>query len=138
VEYLGFIVSRGGIRTCRNKVDAIRNYEQPTTLLIVRSFLGLASYHRRFIKDFASIAKPKSGILKGENGKVSAGQSKKIHVNFDDHQSQAFEKFKNVLSFENLILLFPNYKKSLTYIASYNSPILSKNQTSRSTAFGTK
>jgi len=98
----------------------------------------LASYYRRFIKDFASIAKPKSDILQGENGKVSAGQSKKIPVNFDDHQRQTFEKFKNVLSFENLILLFPNYKKSLTYIASYNSPILSKNQTSRSTAFGTK
>jgi len=71
----------------------------------------LASYYRRFIKDFASIAKPKSDILQGENGKVSAGQSKKIPVNFDDHQRQTFEKFKNVLSFENLILLYPNYKK---------------------------
>lgn len=35
VEYLGFIVSRGGIRTCPKKVDAIRNYEQPNTLFNV-------------------------------------------------------------------------------------------------------
>lgn len=80
VELLGFVVSCGGIATCPNKVEAIRNYEQPTTLFNVRSFLGLASYYRCFIKDFASIARPLSEILKGENGKVSASQSKKIQV----------------------------------------------------------
>ena len=63
VEYLGFLVSRGGIKTCPNKVKAIHSYEQPTTLFNVRSFLGLASYYRCFIKDFASIAKPISDIL---------------------------------------------------------------------------
>jgi len=112
VEYLGFVVSRGGIRTCPNQVDAIRYYEQPTTQFNVRSFLGLASYLRCFIKDFASIAKPISDILKGDNGKVGAGQSKKIPINFDENQRQAFEKLKNVLSSENVILLYPNYKRA--------------------------
>lgn len=111
VEYLGFIVSRGGIRTCPKKMDTIRNYEQPNTLFNVRSFLGLASYYRCFIKDFASMARPISDILKGENGKVSAGQSKKIPVNFDESQRQAFEKLKEVLTSENVMLLYPDYKK---------------------------
>jgi len=112
VEYLGFVVSRGGIKTCPNKVDAIRNYEQPTTLFNVRSFLGLASYYRCFIKDFTSIAKLICDILKGDNGKMGAGQSKKIPINFDENQRQAFEKLKNVLSSENVMLLYPNYKRA--------------------------
>lgn len=56
VEFLGFVVSRGGISTSPSKVEAIRKYEQPNTLFNVGSFLGLASYYRCFIKDFASIA----------------------------------------------------------------------------------
>lgn len=69
-----------GIATNPNKVEAIKNYEEPTNLFNVRSFLGLASYYLSFIKDFASIARPLSDILKGENGKVSASRSKKIQV----------------------------------------------------------
>lgn len=111
VEYLGFVVSSNGIKTCPSKVEAIRNYEVPTTLFNVRSFLGLASYYRCFIKDFASIAKPISDILKGQNGKVSAGQSKKIPVKFDESQHAAFEKLKEVLASENVMLLYPDYKK---------------------------
>lgn len=58
VEYLGFIVSTKGIKTCPSKVEAIVNYEVPSTLRGLRSFLGLAGYYRRFVKDYASIAKP--------------------------------------------------------------------------------
>lgn len=57
------------------------------------------------------MARPISDILKGENGKVSAGQSKKIPVNFDESQRQAFEKLKEVLTSENVMLLYPDYKK---------------------------
>jgi len=51
VEYLGFIVSSGGIANNPNKVETIKNYEEPTNLFNVRisRFLGLASYYRSFI-----------------------------------------------------------------------------------------
>lgn len=75
VEYLVFMVSSGGITTSPSKVEAIQKYNQPTNLFSVRSFLGLASYYRCFIKDFAFIPRPLTDILKGENGKVSASQS---------------------------------------------------------------
>lgn len=111
VEYLGFIVSRGGIKTSPEKVEAIRNYEQPTTLFNVRSFLGLASYYRCFIKDFASIAKPLTDILKGENGKVSASQSRKIKINLNEEQLQTFEKLREILASEEVMLLYPDFKR---------------------------
>jgi len=86
VEYRGFVVSRGFITTNPSKVEAIKKFEQPTTLFQIRSFLGLASYYRCFIKDFALIAKALTEILKGDNGKVSANQSKKIPVTLNDKQ----------------------------------------------------
>jgi len=80
VEYLGFIVTNNGAKTDPEKVKAIQQYAEPDSLFAIRSFLGLASYYRCFIKDLASIAKPLFDILKGENGSVSKYRSKKIPV----------------------------------------------------------
>lgn len=111
VEYLGFVVSRGGITTNPNEVEALSKFQQPTNLFQVRSFLGVASYYRCFIKNFASIAKPLTYMLKCDNGKTSAGQSKKIPVNLDEKQIATFEKLKSILSSEDVMLLYPDYQK---------------------------
>jgi len=68
---LGFIVTNNGATTDPDKIRAIQEFPEPKNVFEVRSFLGLASYYRCFIKDFASIARPVSDILKGENGTVS-------------------------------------------------------------------
>lgn len=111
VEYLGFTVTREGIRTSQDKVEAIKNYSKPTTLFGIRSFLGLASYYRCFIKDFASIARPLTNILKGDNGKTSAQQSKKIQIELNPIEVEAFEKLKRVLISEDVLLLYPDFGK---------------------------
>lgn len=111
VEYLGFIVSREGIKTAPSKIDTIKNYPEPTTLFGIRSFLGLASYYRCFVKDFAKIAKPLTDILKGENGKMRATQSKKILIRLQENQLNAFHKLRDILSSEDVILMYPDFKK---------------------------
>jgi len=55
-------------------MKAIKEFPVPKTLFDLRSFLGLASYYRCFIKKFVSIAGPLTGILKSENGKTSKYQ----------------------------------------------------------------
>ena len=92
-------------------MKAIGNYVEPTTVFGVRSFISLASYYRCFIKDFASIAKPISDILKGENGCVSKYKSKKIPVRFNEAQRNAFEKLRDILASEDVTLMYPDYKK---------------------------
>jgi len=99
VEYLGFIVSRGGIKIAPEKVKAIKEFQPPSTLFSLRSFLGLASYYRSFIKGFDSIARPlsKTSVEKGDNGKIGANHSKKVKLELTNEQRKSFEKLRNIL-----------------------------------------
>lgn len=64
IEYLGFEVSKDGIEPGRRKLLSLENFPEPKDVRSVRSFMGLASYFRKFVKGFAIIAKPLSDLLK--------------------------------------------------------------------------
>lgn len=58
VEYLGHIISGDGIRPDPAKFSIIEEWPVPKTVKDVQSFLGLVNYYRRFIENFADIARP--------------------------------------------------------------------------------
>ena len=58
VAFLGHVVSRDGIQVGSKKIEAITEWPIPIKVTEVRSFLGLAGYYRRFVKDFSKIAAP--------------------------------------------------------------------------------
>ncbi|KAJ7998177.1 hypothetical protein DPEC_G00219890 [Dallia pectoralis] len=66
VTFLGHQVGEKGVGTLLDKVEAVRDWPVPTTKQQVKSFLGLASNYRRFVKGFANIAFPLTGLL-GKN-----------------------------------------------------------------------
>ena len=51
-------MSKDGIQVDPKKVEAVIDWPRSTTITEVRSFLGLAGYYRRFVKDFSKIAAP--------------------------------------------------------------------------------
>ena len=62
--FLGHVVSADDIHVDPQKVEAVANWEQPTTMTEVRSFIGLAGYYRRFIERFSKIVRPLHGLTR--------------------------------------------------------------------------
>jgi hypothetical protein len=66
VAFLGHILTAEGVAVDPEKVEAVSNWQQPTNVSEIRSFLGLAGYYQRFIEGFSKIARPMSKLLKKE------------------------------------------------------------------------
>ena len=64
VTYLGHIISANGLNPDPKKIQAVREFPKLKNVKSVRQFLGLAGYHRQFIKDFERLAKPLTSLLK--------------------------------------------------------------------------
>ncbi|WVZ84235.1 hypothetical protein U9M48_031287 [Paspalum notatum var. saurae] len=62
VSFLGHILSEKGVALDPSKVEDVLNWKQPETVTEIRSFLSLAGYYRRFIKDFSKTAKPMTSL----------------------------------------------------------------------------
>lgn len=97
VEYLGHVVSASGIAPNPKNVAAIQEIQFPKTLKELRSFVGTASYYRRFIKDFSTKAKPLLSMTE-----------KKAKVKYTPEAFEAFSSLKASLTSAPL-LAFPNF-----------------------------
>ncbi|GBG68325.1 hypothetical protein CBR_g2869 [Chara braunii] len=86
ISFLGYVVTRGGLRPDSRKVAAVKEAPVPTSLTQVRAFLGLTWYYRRFIKGFAAIARPLTNLLRKEQP-----------LHWDDEYDQAFGAVKDGL-----------------------------------------
>lgn len=105
LEFLGYIITENGIKPNVKKIEVMNRYPEPKSLKELRSFLGMVSYYRRFVKDFAKIAKPLTNLLRGERTSTS---NRKISLS--DSEKRCFEKLKNILSSDD-ILIYPDYKQ---------------------------
>ena len=97
--YLGHIMSQDGVRKQQTKYAVIKNYPPPARVVELQRFLGLVNYHRRFIRNFATIAKPLYALLRKQNS-----------FDWTTKCQEAFEKLKQVYLTDD-ILSYPDFAK---------------------------
>nr|GFA99322.1 putative reverse transcriptase domain-containing protein [Tanacetum cinerariifolium] len=95
LQFMGHVIDRSGVHVDPAKIEAIKSWAAPTTLMEVRQFLGLAGYHRRFIKGFSMISKPLTKLTQ-KNKKYEWGRE----------EEEAFQTLKQKLCSVS-ILAFP-------------------------------
>ncbi|GBG62830.1 hypothetical protein CBR_g32412 [Chara braunii] len=66
VLYLGHVLDGDGVKPEDSKITTIRDWPTPRTLTELRSFLGLANYYRKFVRNFSTIAAPLRRLLRKE------------------------------------------------------------------------
>ena len=93
INYLGHVVSKEGVSTYPDKITAVTEWPQPTTVAEVRSFLGFVSYYRRFIPNFCKVAKPLNQLLQNLEGTPS--QKKKFKVYWGPEQQEVLRLCKS-------------------------------------------
>ena len=67
VGFLGVIIGEDGVRMEKEKMQGVIKWLVPKSVKDVQKFLGLANYYRRFVKNFAKIARPLYEMTKKEN-----------------------------------------------------------------------
>lgn len=67
VAFLGYYISKEGVSVDPAKIKAVSEWPTPKNVTDVRSFLGLAGYYRRFVKDFSRIARPMTTLMKKQS-----------------------------------------------------------------------
>ena len=113
VSFLGHVLSAKGISPNPEKVDKVRDWPVPKTSKEVRSFIGLASYYRRFIPNFANWSKPLNALIvpPAHQTKVRRGEMKKSELTefmWSKECQEGFDALKHALTTAP-VLAYPDY-----------------------------
>ncbi|WVZ93661.1 LOW QUALITY PROTEIN: hypothetical protein U9M48_039626, partial [Paspalum notatum var. saurae] len=100
VVFLGFVVSGQGIHVDESKVKVIKEWPTPKNVSQVRSFHGLTSFYRRFVKDFSTIADSLNELTK-----------KGVVFKWGEPQETAFQELKKCWA-EAPLLVLPDFTKT--------------------------
>ena len=115
IKCLGHVVSVEGISCDPSKTAAVSTWPVPTTVKDVQKFLGFTGFYRRFIKDYAKVARPLTELLRGSNprkktGKKVAKTVAKTKWKWGEDQDKAFQALIKQLTGPP-VLCYPDFSK---------------------------
>jgi hypothetical protein len=111
IDFIGFEISKEGIRPTKAKTEAIRNWKTPTKIVEVQSFLGVTNFFRRHCPAFAPILTPLYTMLK-----KNTNESKNCTFQWSTEAQASFELIKDILCTRPL-LQHPDWSRQM-YIMS--------------------
>lgn len=99
VKYLGHVISAQGVATDPGKIEAVAQWRCPTTVSELRTFLGFASYYRRFVEGFAKLAAPLHRLVaEVTGGKSGKRKAQSLAAVWTPQCEEAFEALKGRLT----------------------------------------
>lgn len=90
LNYLGYQISKTGIRPPPERVEVIQNWPLPETSTQLRQFMGMMNFFRQMIPNFANIAVPVTEMLRCN--------PKSKSLSWSDEQTESFQKLKQSLA----------------------------------------
>lgn len=108
-KFLGLIVSKDGIKMDPKKIAVIVDWEEPTNLIEVQSFVGFCNFYRRFVKGFFKIVKPLTALLKKEL---------KNQFVWNEDCQKAFDDMKERISSAPILMHFDHSKEAIVEVDS--------------------
>ena len=69
VKYIGHMVSESGVEPDPDKVEKVKTWPRPRNPEEVRKFIGFVGYYRKFVHNFAKIARPLTDLMPSPNSK---------------------------------------------------------------------
>lgn len=112
VSYLGHVVSAEGVATDPAKIEVVKEWRRPGHLAELRSFLGFASYYRRFVEGFSKLAAPLHHLVGRLGGPRRKGKTPPVPLAsaWDEGCEQAFRSLKERLT-SAPVLAYADFKK---------------------------
>ena len=102
MEFLGFVITTSGIEMSDEKISAVKDWKEPTSRIQVQSFLGFTNFYRRFILNYAKIARPLTELTRVKEPFV-----------WDKKAAAAFQMLRNSIM-EAPVLIHPDHLAPFT------------------------
>ncbi len=112
IEYLGYLLTRDGIKPQSNKVQAIIVIKPPTGVKQLRHFLGMVQYYRDLWARWSNMLTPPTSLV-GECSQTKttkAKGTKKVPWHWDEVHQRAFDHVKATIA-KDVVMTYPDYSK---------------------------
>ena len=94
MKFLGHVLSASGVSIDPEKVEVVMSWERPKSVFEIRSFLGLAGYYKRFIKDLSRLAASMTRLTRN-----------KVKFEWNDLCEKAFQELKRRITSAPILIV---------------------------------
>ncbi|XP_054281191.1 uncharacterized protein K02A2.6-like [Macrosteles quadrilineatus] len=95
IEYLGHVIDSKGLHKSDTKIQSILKCKRPENVSELRTFLGLANYYNKFIKNLATLLHPMNLLLRKGNP-----------FNWNSSCEKSFQKIKEIITSDDVLVHF--------------------------------
>ena len=122
IHFLGHVIGENFVQMEPDKVDAVRNWTEPTTKKELQAFLGFTNFYRRFIRGYAEITSPLSDLTSRSAG-ADGSAGGKLPSPLPEEAKKAFDKLKEMLTSAPALAMVKPKSPFILYVDASNTAV---------------